>query len=645
MDKDASSIISSYSKLSTPAKKIYLDSVSATVLSLNSATVKINYLFEIAAEYYYINDTKSSLESSRIIFDLAKKNFDSVSMGRSLYYIGDCFENYKKDSAYFYYKESEKIFRLLKNDEKLAKALFNKAHLLFTEGNYVESEVEVIKALQRLKKSDRNDLIFKCYFLQASNHIELEEFDNAIYYINLSKESLEKLKNSSNDEKLYKEYSELIITALCNLFDKKKDYKSSISLLKKLATPQLKDQNLLFYSRVIGNLAYANMKIGNYEDAKKQFEESIAIAKHGNSADGYLFKIMSFGEYYLLTGDTLTANSYLNIALPLSKKLKSSSNQLQTLKLLSVSDLKNSSFYKSEYLRVSDSITKQQRSNREKFTRIEYETEKVDSMNKVLTNERLILIFGLVATVIAFLTFIIFRIHLARKKELFLVAQKEKANDELYTLIKEFQLALVQAKEDEQNRISRELHDGVVNQIYAIRMVLETLNTKDDLETQQRRITYIKDLNKVELEIRELSHEMHSDFSKYDASFIFLIDSLIAKNNALNKTNFRAEISKTIDWDNYSSIIKINVYRIIQEAFLNVNKYSKAKNCILKISENDFHLIINCKDDGVGYDENQITEGIGLKNMRNRATIIGAALTITTAINKGVEIILIIKRN
>ena len=99
------------------------------------------------------------------IFNLSQKIGDSVSIGRSLYYMGDCFENFQKESAYYYYRESEKVFRLLKDDEKIAKALFNKAHLLFTSGNYIESEVEVIKALQKIKNTKNYELLYACYYL------------------------------------------------------------------------------------------------------------------------------------------------------------------------------------------------------------------------------------------------------------------------------------------------------------------------------------------------------------------------------------------------------------------------------------------------------------------------------------------------
>ena len=84
-------------------------------------------------------------------FSTASKIKDSVNIGRALYYIGDCYLENQKDSAYYYYKESEKIFRKINNSDRLAKVLYNKAYLLYYEGNYVESEIEVIKALNLLK--------------------------------------------------------------------------------------------------------------------------------------------------------------------------------------------------------------------------------------------------------------------------------------------------------------------------------------------------------------------------------------------------------------------------------------------------------------------------------------------------------------
>lgn len=497
-----------FNVLSNSKKIQYLDSVISPLEKIDNDSLKLKFLFEVAAEYYYLNNNKSSFKVSNQIYVLSKKINDSVSMGRALYYMGDCYEKYQKDSAYFYYKESEKIFRAIKDNEKLAKALFNKAHLLFTEGNYVESEVEVIKALNKLYSSKKYIFLYECYYLQAANHTELGEYDQAIKYLNLALDNLKKDNSLKDSIAKYEEYNILVTIAFCNVYDKKGDFNRSIFELEKLVKSDVVVNHPKLYSTVLGNLAFDYMKTGKFEIAKRKYIESIAMSKHFNDSQGYLYKIINFGEYHLLQSDTITANKYFIEALPLTKQLKSNNELLKTLNFLSLSDRKNATFYKNEYVKVSDSIVKQQRLNRDKFARIEYETSKVEDENKILSTNNLLLILGLALSIVVFLTAFIIKGQIARKKELLLIKQKEQANDELLSLIKEFQFALIHAKEEEQNRISKELHDGIVNQIYAIRMVLDTLNDEDDEITKEKRIVYIKELHKVESEIRSLSHEL-----------------------------------------------------------------------------------------------------------------------------------------
>lgn len=629
-------------KLKDSNKIQYLDSVHPTINSIGIDSLQIKILFEIAAEYYYLNNNESSFLVSKEILELSRKSKDSVSIGRALYYMGDCYENFQKDSAYHYYKQSEKIFRAIKDNEKIAKALFNKAHLLFTEGNYIESEVEVIKALQKLKHTKKYSFLYKCYYLQSCNHTELEEFEAALRYLNLSLINLEKIQAINPN---YLEYKSRVIVGICNIYDKKLEFNKSIALLNTLLTNDLKIQNPILYSTVLSNLGYSYMKSGNLKQAKLYFDESLKLLPENILDKNYLFKIINLGEYYLLIKDTIKAEAYFKQALPLSKEMKSNKEFLKTLNFLSISDKKNAAFYKNEYVKVSDSIIKQQRLNRDKFARIEYETSKVEDENEILSTNNLLLILGLAISTVVFLTVIIVRSQIARKKELLLIKQKELANEELLSLIKEFQYGLIHAKEEEQSRISKELHDGVVNQIYAIRMVLDTLNDADDAITRDKRITYIKELHKVETEIRNLSHELYIDYSIYDSNYLFLLHSLVKSNTDLNGTVFNLSLSDIIDWNNYSSIVKINLYRILQELFLNVNKYAQASVCNLVIDETTDFLLVTVEDDGIGFDKNHTTDGIGLKNINERIKTIDAQISIETAVGKGVRVSIKIKRD
>ncbi len=627
-----------YNDLPEAKKRIYLDSVQKNIQFIGDDSVKIQLLYKVAAEYYYLKENKRSFKSSNQIYKLSQKRKDSFNMGRALYYMGDCYEDFQKDSAYYYYKESEKIFKLIKNDDRTAKALFNKAHLLFTEGNFVESEAELMKALYKLQNADNFELIFKCYYLQSSIHIELEEFDKAIEYLELAEKVLNKLKNSSKDSNDFNDYEIITKIALCNVYDKKGMYDKSIKELKKIITPELESKYPKLYSSVIGNLAYSEMKSGNFVDAKKNLEKAVALTQKNKDDKGYLYKIINFGEYYLLQNDTTKSNAYFKEALFLARKLKSGKEVLKILDFLSVSDYPKANLYKDQYVQVSDSIVKQQRISRDKFARIEYETSKIENTNKTLNDKNLFLLILITLFVILFLIVIIIKNNIAQKKEAAFLAQKKVADEELFNLISDFQVQLVKTKEKEQNRISKELHDGIMNQIYGVRLNLGFLNNQDDDEAKEKRLFYITQLQRIEKEVRELSHGLHTETNFAQADFEFLINALVVSNNEIATTNFSVTLSEKINWDDYSSVIKVNIYRILQELFLNVNKYAKASECSLKIDLINNSMSLEIEDNGIGFDVANTTKGIGLTNIKARAATINADFKITSTPNKGTKI-------
>lgn len=624
-------------------KNNYLKSLSDSISNLNNDSLKIKYLFDISNQSYYLKNYKLSIITSKNAYSTSLIIKDSLNIGRALYYIGDCYLDYQKDSAYYYYKESEKIFRKINNHDRLAKVLYNKAYLLYYEGNYVESEIEVIKALNHLKNGKNLLYIYRSYSLQGSNHLELEEYNKAIEYFDLSASTLKQMVKNNQEKDAFYDYEIANTVDLCNAYDKKGEHTKSIDLLKGvIATKKLNEYPKIEHI-VYGNLAYSLMKNKDYSSSKKYFTKAITTCKNNNDELGYLYLILDFGEYHLLTKDTLKARELFNEALQLSKKLNNGKEILKTLDFLSVADKTNAYNYKTEYIRINDSIVKKQRENREKFARIEYETDKVEEENKILSNKNLLLLSGLSLSIAVFSIILIIRYRISRKKELYLIQQKELADEELFNLTKEFQTSLVDAKEAEQKKLSKELHDGIVNQIYGIRMMLGSLNANSDEASISQRLVYIKELHKLESEVRDLSHDLNADFSKYVGEFNFLLEQLVQNNNAIGTTHFISEIASEIDWNVYSSVVKINIYRVLQELLQNVTKYADAQKCTVTIFEHEKQLVVEVHDDGIGFDVNSLSKGIGLKNIRERAKSIDSEIEIKSIINEGTTIKLKVK--
>jgi signal transduction histidine kinase len=96
-----------------------------------------------------------------------------------------------------------------------------------------------------------------------------------------------------------------------------------------------------------------------------------------------------------------------------------------------------------------------------------------------------------------------------------------------------------------------------------------------------------------------------------------------------------------IKWDVISNIVKINLYRIVQEGLQNCNKYSKADIIRVEFKNENNDLVLTIEDDGIGFNTNKTKNGIGLHNIEYRAKECKGTVTIKSA--KGEGTILTIK--
>jgi signal transduction histidine kinase len=324
----------------------------------------------------------------------------------------------------------------------------------------------------------------------------------------------------------------------------------------------------------------------------------------------------------------------------LSEKLKSSDDIKNSLKLLSVIDYRNAPKYDKRYIILNDSLTKVQRNNRNKYARIEYETSVVEDENKILSAKNTYIIIAFIFFSLILIGIIIYRYIKSKKLKIEILLKQQKAEEEIFELLKENQIKMNLAKVSEQNRISRDLHDGVLNKLYGTRLQLGILNASDIDEIKEKRLTYVDMLQEIEIEIRDISHDLHSDIFNGAFNYSSLLNNLINEQNELKSTKFLFKVDSTIAWENITGLVKITIYRIVQEALQNVNKHADAKVCsIVIINAENKELFLSIEDNGVGFDSNKIeNEGIGLKNIKERAKILNSKLVLTSELGKGTKI-------
>ena len=629
-----------YNQLLGKQKKQFLDSLYKVVETVPNNEQGVKYLFDLSSEYYYINESSKSFKVSEQILKKRKSN-DSLSLAKAYYYMGDSYEVSHRDSAFFYYLKAEKIYRLLNNNRMIAKMQFNKAYLLFFEGNYIESEILVSNALNLLKeKNSDKRLIFESYNLLGANFDKLEEYDSSLKYYMLAKNLLKdsKLENKNIDRQ--NNLSLQIVVNIANILEKKLKFTQAKNELKQLVKNEYKKKWPLSYATVIGNLGCVEMKLGNLKSAEQLLKTALNISQANGNDLNIVYKLNNLGDYYTLKKDTLKSVYYLKKTLKIAEKIQSIENIKNALKSLAKLDPENNTYYYEKYIYFNDSLAKTQRKINNKYARIAYETSVIEDENKILTKNNLYLLISSFILIVLFIGILVFRYWKNKRKELEFQSQLQSAEIELFELMQQYQIDLNHTKVIEQNRISKELHDSVTNKLLGVHLVLKTLNESNEIDIKEKRKKYIEEIHAIENEIREITHDLRTEEIDPHFDFKMLLLNCIQQADEMGTTRFNLDCNPMIDWESVSGLIKITLYRIIQEALSNVSKYAEASECQVVISIKDKQTIdLLISDNGRGFDKNTIiTQGIGLKNMKERAEKVKSNLSITTQLGEGTQI-------
>jgi signal transduction histidine kinase len=618
----------------------YIDSAYTALSDYKNDSITRLYYRRAAVAYFNLDAYRKSLKSGKEVYRLGQKANDSISMAKGLYFSAlSHYQMGNNDTAFAYYQGAEKLYAHLDDSSMLGEVILYKAYIYFHMGEYVYSETEAFKALKLFDKNSAIE-IYNCYLLIANALEGQNNNEEAIKYYNDALREVDGFKKLGYDNSYINSAKATCYNNIGFVYLKTGDFIKATAIYNKaLEILGLSNSDTLVYARLLDNLAYARFKSGNINNLPMLFFEALKLRDSLGDKAGVVNSTYHLGEYYLAQNDTINAVTHISRAYQKAKQIKSYYDIRNSLKLLADIDKKNSAFYADRYVWVTDSLAEITLRNREKFARVTYETDKLQDENLELARKNS-LIIGAAVIVLLFggAVFIIYYLN-SRNKELLLLQEQQKANEEIYQLMFEQQGKIDAARDEEKNRIAMELHDGILNNIYAVRLNLEFSNRKTDDETVALRKGYIKELQQVEGEIRAVSHNLsRNTIFNQNNDFAGILAYLVTSQKNNFETKFTAYIDKSIDWERVPGTLKINIYRIIQEALQNINKYSKAQNADLEINLDNNILKVLITDNGVGFDTDEISGGIGLKNFKERAAAIGGDLKVTSQPGNGTVI-------
>jgi PAS domain S-box-containing protein len=221
------------------------------------------------------------------------------------------------------------------------------------------------------------------------------------------------------------------------------------------------------------------------------------------------------------------------------------------------------------------------------------------------------------------------------------ITQRKRAEEELRSLPQR----IIKAQEVERSRVARELHDGV-NQIIAsvkmrIRNAQESLPPSATREILGRCDKLLTDALE---ENRRIAHNLHpADLN--NLGFSAACQNLCKEFQS--RTSMQVQCKITLpDKNRLSPGIELTLFRIVQEAINNIEKYAHAKTTRLQIGLQNGSIRLKIQDDGRGFDPEKIKldkkkkgHGLGLTNIRERALSLGGNCEIQSMPEKGTTIV------
>ncbi|QIL40914.1 two-component sensor histidine kinase [Pedobacter sp. HDW13] len=191
-------------------------------------------------------------------------------------------------------------------------------------------------------------------------------------------------------------------------------------------------------------------------------------------------------------------------------------------------------------------------------------------------------------------------------------------------------------------QIGRELHDNIGQKLTLVSLYTQQLVHENKVPQASNRIEQIYQIINSSLQdLRSLSKNLTND-NISENEIVTLIQEEVDHINALKK----CKVSFEHDFERIDlEFVKKNVLlRITQEFLQNSLKHAQCSNISIQLkSAADTFLMLKIQDDGMGFDlDNLTSDGIGLKNMKKRAEIIGGEFNLTSKPNLGTALNIIL---
>ncbi len=530
-------------------------------------------------------NTKVDLKKAIEDYNLALINFsscDSLNIADTYLFRGQAYSQLGK--FILAGEDLTKAFNIYESKEEYDYMVYAQQgiiNMFSMNGFYEKAKLERDMLIQKMRNLKLDSYLSNEYYNQALDYKKMG--DPAQEYKSLLKAEKNFDENASS-KSTYVGIQSTLIEYYCQqnqLVEAKKHLDILESLEYDFSGNSLAEMNYLG-----AKAAYLKTR-GKYEEALVLLEKKLVIAKSLGLEDEIMSSYSSLSALYFDLGDYKKSilNNHASTALKDSIYNKSTANTLAYFQTL----------YETE----------------KKEKELVEKTADINLLEKDNQGFKKVMLFAGVAAMFGFGLVLLYR------NQRYLKANK--------ILQERYSQELLISQEGERRRISKDLHDGVGQQLLVIKNKLMASGDEDTKQMVDHTIE----------EVRAISRDLHP-FQLQELGITKAIEYTINQIDENTKLFISAEIDNI---DNiFSKEDEINIYRIIQESLSNILKHGQAEAGKVSVKKLRNNIIISIRDNGVGFDfgeKYQDVKSLGLKTLLERTKFLNGQMKVSSKKESG----------
>lgn len=630
-----------YSSRAQNAKLI--DSLERTLPGLTADTLRADYVCALAFEYRVTQPDKATRLANEA-YSLSQKTGYISGQALALNHLGILCKNRGAfDSAVMYHRQALQLREQINEWQGIASSHNNLGVTYRAQGNLTKSAFHYLQAL-RIREQN-NDVYGMAVAWKNLSQIYQTRGKTDIAFRFLKK-SLALMQQAGDEMEIARTHIQLAYNYYeRNIYDKAElELNKAISILQKLGDESNRCEALT----MMGNIC---TETGRLSKAEQYFSKALVLAKSTDDQIGMMTLELSLGQYFFSNNDFKNGVAHTNAGLAIAENLDNKDAMRDGYELLykayrekGIESL--ALHYADKFYTLKNELITAASDRTVSELQTQYETEKKDleiakqhieiqKAQEVNQRQRMqlsalaVLLFMVV--VIAYLAYSRYKLRQKALLDAERLQQQELRNQ-----------SIIEAEEKERMRIARELHDGIGQQLSALKMNLSAMEpeAKPQPALHDKLVNLIKLTDDAVKEVRGVSHQMipnallRSGLAGAVRDFINYITASGKLNISLSVNDMNRRIDTTKE---------AVLYRVLQECVNNIIKHAQATHVTIQLVMHPTYLNLIVEDNGKGFDTAALKQGeggIGLRNIESRIAFLQGTVEFDSTPGHGTTVII-----